>query len=66
MGPRAGLDGWKILPPLGFDPLTPQPVVSRYTDRATRPTHLYYIFKSTNIALFFLVFRFNGITLCAI
>jgi hypothetical protein len=28
----------KILPPLGFDPRTVQPVASRYTDCATRPT----------------------------
>ena len=29
---------WKISPPLGFDPRTVQPVASRYTDYATRPT----------------------------
>ena len=28
----------KILPPPGFDPRTVQPVASRYTDYATRPT----------------------------
>jgi len=28
----------KISPPLGFDPRTVQPVASRYTDYATRPT----------------------------
>jgi len=28
----------KISPPPGFDPRTVQPVVSRYTDYATRPT----------------------------
>jgi hypothetical protein len=39
MGPRAGLDVCeKSCPPPGFDPRTVQPVVSRYTDRATRPT----------------------------
>jgi len=32
VGPRAGLDGEKILPPPGFDPQTVQPVVSCYTD----------------------------------
>jgi len=37
MGPRAGLGGRKISPPPGFDPRTVQPVVSRYTDYATRP-----------------------------
>jgi len=36
VGPRAGLDGRKISPPPGFDPPTVQPVVSRYTDWATR------------------------------
>jgi hypothetical protein len=39
-----GPQGWsgqvqKILPPLGFDPLTVQPVVSRYID-CTIPAHL--------------------------
>jgi len=38
VGPRAGLDGWKISPPPGFAPRTIQPVPSRYTDYATRPT----------------------------
>ena len=39
VGPRAGLDGCgKSLPPLGLDPRTVQPVASRYTDWATRPT----------------------------
>ena len=33
VGPRAGLDGCgKSRPPPGFDPLTVQPVASRYTD----------------------------------
>jgi hypothetical protein len=30
----------KISPPLGFDPRTVQPVVSRYTDWTTRPTFM--------------------------
>ena len=39
MGSRAGLDQVrKISPPPGFDPRTVQPVASRYTDYATRPT----------------------------
>ena len=29
---------WKISPPPGFDPRTVQPVASRYTDYANRPT----------------------------
>jgi hypothetical protein len=39
VGPRAGLDrcGEFHLPP-GFDPRTVQPVASRHTDYATRPT----------------------------
>jgi len=39
VGSRAGLDrcGKSRLPP-GFDPRTVQPVASRYTDYATRPT----------------------------
>ena len=40
MGPRAGLErcGKSRNPPSGFDPRTVQPVASRYTDYATRPT----------------------------
>jgi hypothetical protein len=40
VGPRAGLDRWGKIspPPTGFDPWTVQPVASRYTDYATRPT----------------------------
>jgi hypothetical protein len=34
VGPRASLDVRKISAPLGFDPRTVQPIVSRYTDRA--------------------------------
>jgi hypothetical protein len=30
---------WKISPPPGFDPQTAQPIDSRYTDWATRPTY---------------------------
>jgi len=37
VGPRAGLDWRKISSPRGFDP---GPVVSPYTDWATRPTFL--------------------------
>jgi hypothetical protein len=33
---------WKISPPPGFDPRTVQPVASRYTDYATRPTRTIY------------------------
>ena len=40
VGPRAGLDGCvKYCPPPRFDPRTIQPVASRYTDYASRPTH---------------------------
>jgi hypothetical protein len=39
LGPRAGLDRCeKSRPPPGFDPRTVQPVSSRYTNNATRPT----------------------------
>ena len=31
---------WKISPPPGFDSRTVQPVASRYTDCATRPTNI--------------------------
>jgi hypothetical protein len=44
---RAGLDRCgKISPPPGFDLRTVQPVASRYTDWATRPTHLLVIVQS--------------------
>ena len=41
-GWRQGRSGQvlKILPPPGFDPRTVQPVASRYTDYATRPTFM--------------------------
>jgi hypothetical protein len=39
VGPRFGLDRCgKSRPQTGFDPQTAQPVASRYTDYATRPT----------------------------
>jgi hypothetical protein len=37
VGPRAG-EVRKILPPPGIGPRTVQPVATRYTDLATRPT----------------------------
>ena len=41
VGHRAGVDRCrKSRPPPGFDPRTVQPVASRYTDYATRPTLL--------------------------
>ena len=49
MGPRPGMDVWKILAPLGFDPWTAQPVVSCYTDYTTWP--LYYVYISSCISL---------------
>ena len=39
-GLRAGLDGRKMLVPTEIRSLTVLPVVSHYTDRATRPTRL--------------------------
>ena len=39
VGPRTGLDGWKVSSPPGFYPRTVQPVVSRYTNWATQPIH---------------------------
>ena len=43
MGPRLSLDRCgKSRHPLGFDPRTAQPVASRYTDYATRPTPSVY------------------------
>ena len=39
----------KISPPPGFDPRIVQPVASRYTDYATRPTDDYGTFPKTYI-----------------
>ena len=47
VGPRAGLDGRKISSPPGFNPRTVQPVVSRYTDWATRPTLIFEYFTNS-------------------
>ena len=40
VGPRAGLDrcGKSRPPPPGFEPRTVQPIASRYTNYAARPT----------------------------
>jgi hypothetical protein len=43
VGPRAGLERCekpRPPPPPGFDPRTVQPVASRYTDYASRPTEM--------------------------
>jgi len=49
VGARAGLDRCgKSGPPPGFDPRTAQPVASRYTDYATRPTLYYLLSKYSN------------------
>jgi hypothetical protein len=42
LGGSQGRSGhvWKLSLPLGFDPRTVQPVASRYTDWATRPTEV--------------------------
>ena len=44
LGGHQGCSGLvpKISPPPGFDPWTVQPVASRYTDYATRPTEVGY------------------------
>ena len=60
MGPRAGLDRCgKSRPPPGFDPRTVQPVASRYTDYATRPTErVYNVLKRATNAVWFYEFNF--------
>jgi hypothetical protein len=37
----------KISPAPGFDPQTVQPIASRYTDYATRPTNYWTVYKTT-------------------
>jgi hypothetical protein len=55
VGPRAGLDRCgKSRPPPGFGPRTVQPVASRYTDYATRPTGV------SGERIFFLPLETNG------
>jgi len=46
LGGSQGRSGqvWKISPPPGFDPQTVHPVGSRYTDYATRPTNITYLY----------------------
>ena len=63
-----GPQGWsgqvrKISPPPGFDPQTVQPVGSRYTDYATRPT-VHYLICSKNFqnSKRGLSYRVNGST----
>ena len=49
LGGPQGRSGWaENLDPPGFDPRTVQPVVSRYTDWATRPTHTFKYFLQTH------------------
>ena len=50
VSPRDGLDTCgKSRPPPGFDPRTVQPVASRYTEYATRPTVYKYIREMYNM-----------------
>ena len=52
----------KISPPPGFDPLTVQPVASRYTDWATRPVqHISYTFIYTKLLNFISGNKLNSI-----
>ena len=54
VGPRAGLDRCgESRPPPGFDPRTVQPVASRCTEYATRPTwrHIVFWIYCTNYCL---------------
>jgi len=54
--------GGKSCPPPGFDPRTVQPVVSRYTDWATRPTFPWMWHRlSSNIFPFLFVFSGHSI-----
>ena len=51
----------KISPPQGFDPRTAQPVASRYTVYATRPTFVVYLLSNVVISLF-RIFLFSLLT----
>jgi len=65
VGPGAGLDGRKISSPTGIRSRTVQPVVSRYTDWATRPTLMsLYSRKTKNTLLHFLDRRTNTTNKC--
>ena len=55
----------KNSPPPGFDPRTVQPVASRYTDWATRPTSVYIVvINCSNILKHFFFFR-KSISTCS-
>ena len=70
VGPRVGLDrcGKFRLPP-GFDPRAVQPVASRYTDYATRPTITFMVREKSlchHICMFIylLLFMYPTIRFC--
>jgi hypothetical protein len=56
VGPKAGLAGAENLAPTGIRSPDPQPVISRYTDWATRPTillhNIRHIYTIKNIDIF--------------
>jgi len=60
VGPRAGGQVRKISPPPGFDPRTPQPVDSRYTDCATRPTLMWLNVRKRRVQNWGLQNAFNS------
>ena len=52
MGPRAGLDWWKISPPPGFDP-PDCPARSQLLYRLSYPAHVLYRYFHGNLTLWF-------------
>jgi len=64
VGPRAGLERCgKSRPPPGFDPRTVQPVASRYTDYATRPTGCTRL-RKTCVTMHVIFFRYAIPVVC--
>jgi hypothetical protein len=57
-GPQGRSGRVENLAPSGFDPRTVQPVISRYTDWATRPTLLYTISSKCSLMLFSHVYQY--------
>jgi hypothetical protein len=55
---------WKILPPMGFDPQTVQPVGSRYTDYATQPAAAHISCLKNVGGIGFLSYKMRGSQSC--
>ena len=62
-GPQGRSGRVENLAPPGFDPRTIQPVVSRYTDWATRPTNEAYVLSFSKNVWFLIIFQLDNVQL---